>query len=50
MDKACWIIAGATSTIAAQFAVVVAARGDQLILLARDAQKMAAIAAEAGDS
>ena len=44
MSKVCWIIAGATSSIAAQFALIAAERGDQIILLARDAQKMAAIA------
>ena len=46
MSKVCWIIAGATSSIAAQFALIAAERGDQIILLARDAQKMAAIAAD----
>ena len=40
MDKSCWIIAGATSAIAHQFAYVVAEQGHQVILLGRDQQKL----------
>lgn len=46
MSQSCWIIAGATSTIAMAFARLVAKRGDQLILLARDSGKLAAIQAD----
>ena len=40
MNKQCWIIAGATSAIALQFAQITAKRGDQIILLARDQHKL----------
>lgn len=43
MTRQCWIIAGATSTIALQFAQITAKRGDQIILLARDKNKLADI-------
>lgn len=38
--KQCWIIAGAASAIAANFARLVAERGDQVILLGRDLEKL----------
>ena len=40
MNKQCWIIAGAASAIAIQFAHQVAKRGDQIILLGRDNEKL----------
>ena len=40
MTRHCWIIAGATSAIALQFAQITAKRGDQIILLARDKNKL----------
>lgn len=46
MDKACWVIAGATSTIAKYFARTVASRGHDLILLARDEKKLQAQVAD----
>ncbi|OGT26524.1 MAG: hypothetical protein A3I77_06680 [Gammaproteobacteria bacterium RIFCSPLOWO2_02_FULL_42_14] len=39
----CWIIAGALSGIAKAFAYEVAAKGDQLILLGRDSEKLIAM-------
>lgn len=46
MNNTCWIIAGATSTIAKQFSRTVAKKGHDLILLARDEEKLAAEAAD----
>lgn len=43
MKNQCWIIAGAASAIAIQFAHAVAKKGDQLILLGRDIEKLSAI-------
>jgi len=43
MNKQCWIIAGAASAIAIRFAHLIAARGDQLILLGRNLEKLTAI-------
>lgn len=40
MTRHCWIIAGATSAIALQFSQITALRGDQIILLARDQNKL----------
>ncbi len=40
MSHSTWIIAGATSAIALQFAQITAKRGDQIILLARDQHKL----------
>lgn len=40
MTRHCWIIAGATSAIALQFAQITAQRGDQIIVLARDKNKL----------
>lgn len=42
MDNSCWIIAGATSSIAKEFARLVAKQGDDLILLGRDQEKLKA--------
>lgn len=46
MSKKCWIIAGATSEIAIRFAHVAAEQGDQIILLGRNLEKLAAIQAD----
>lgn len=43
MTQKCWIIAGATSAIATCFAHIAAKKGDQLILLGRDLEKLTAI-------
>lgn len=43
MSKKCWIIAGATSEIATRFAHVAAEKGDQIILLGRNIQKLSDI-------
>lgn len=43
MPHTTWIIAGATSAIALQFAQITAQRGDQIILLARDQDKLTGI-------
>lgn len=46
MQKKTWVIAGATSAIALQFAHQVAKQGHQVVLLARDNKKLAVIQAD----